>query len=126
MLKMDKNIVYHTMSDEYMLFLKNVQEIAGHDDTLPYSADVFVQVKSTGIIYLVGKASNDGWGGPTNFWKDEAHAEIIKKLEELAGTYHWNLGSKLYPLTLCDIIDCMAIAKICYGCNEVKRENIVS
>lgn len=46
---------------EYTFTLKNFRRVSGHDDSLPYTATIYVNGKRT------FKAFNDGWGGETNF-----------------------------------------------------------
>lgn len=48
------------------LMLKNCQEVYGHDDSMPYMADLY-EVKGVNDEELVhlAKCSNDGWGGDT-------------------------------------------------------------
>lgn len=41
--------------------LKSVKEQIGHDDTLPYSAILYIDKKKVAIIF------NDGWGGETQY-----------------------------------------------------------
>ena len=43
----------------------NVRKVFGHDDSLPFNAEVYVR-KDNGILTHVANAWNDGWGGETN------------------------------------------------------------
>ena len=47
------------------IVLMNVCEVFGHDDSLPFNAEVYVR-KDNGILTHVANAWNDGWGGETN------------------------------------------------------------
>lgn len=46
---------------DYTFTLKNFHRVNGHDDSLPYTATIYVNGKRT------FNAFNDGWGGETNF-----------------------------------------------------------
>lgn len=47
------------------IVLMNVRKVFGHDDSLPFNAEVYVR-KDNGILTHVANAWNDGWGGETN------------------------------------------------------------
>ena len=47
------------------LVLMNVRKVFGHDDSLPFNAEVYVR-RNNGILTHVANAWNDGWGGETN------------------------------------------------------------
>jgi hypothetical protein len=55
------------VNDDLTIALVNVQKTYGHDDSLPFQADVHVKSRKLGFPKLtyVGYAHNDGWGGDT-------------------------------------------------------------
>ena len=68
-----KNSVIETLAPTTLTYGNNVfsikgfKEIAGHDDSLPYQAKIYMNGK------CIGTASNDGWGGPTNIYTSNAN-----------------------------------------------------
>lgn len=55
------------VNDDLSIVLVDVQETYGHDDSLPFKADIYVKSEKLGLPKLtrVGHAYNDGWGGDT-------------------------------------------------------------
>ena len=55
------------INDDLTIALVNVQKVYGHDDSLPFQADIHVKSKELGFPELtrIGYAYNDGWGGGT-------------------------------------------------------------
>ena len=43
--------------------LRNVVEVYGHDDSIPFNADVYVYLNGKKRAVYAGYAYNDGWGG---------------------------------------------------------------
>jgi len=68
------------ISNELALRLENCKEVYGHDDSLPFNADVFVYDREdeTGCFQRIATAYNDGWGGLTNI--DTLHEKYQAKL----------------------------------------------
>ena len=60
-------IITCRVNDDLAIALVNVQETYGHDDSLPFQADIYVESEKLGFPKLthVGHAYNDGWGGDT-------------------------------------------------------------
>jgi hypothetical protein len=55
------------INDDLVIALVNVQKVYGHDDSLPFQADIYVKSEKLGFheFACVGHAFNDGWGGDT-------------------------------------------------------------
>lgn len=55
------------INEDLTIALVNVQKTYGHDDSLPFQADIHVKSEKLGFPKLtrVGHAFNDGWGGDT-------------------------------------------------------------
>lgn len=55
------------INEDLTIALVNVEKTYGHDDSLPFQADIHVKSKKLGFPKLtwVGRAFNDGWGGDT-------------------------------------------------------------
>ena len=71
--------------DGLVIKLENVQEVYGHDDSLPFNADVFVLNRDWGLPCLtkVAQAWNDGWGGPTNVQSPlPKYRDLLEKLDK--------------------------------------------
>ena len=59
-----KNITLK-VNDNLSIILRNVREVFGHDDSLPYNALVVVDEPKSKIFTFIGRVWNDGWGGPS-------------------------------------------------------------
>lgn len=67
--------------------LRNIKEQVGHDDSIPYSADVYFNNEPLGTIY------NDGWGGQSIFKIHPKSLEIIKEnVDEIVTKYSTRYG----------------------------------
>lgn len=55
------------INEDLAIALANVQKTYGHDDSLPFQADIHVKSEKLGLPEWthVGRAFNDGWGGDT-------------------------------------------------------------
>lgn len=65
---------------KYKFSMKNFREVYGHDDSLPYNGDVYVN----GTKFA--KCFNDGWGGDTNYnYADGIDNDFVQDvLDEIA------------------------------------------
>ena len=89
--------------------LRSYKEIAGHDDSLPFQAKVYVDGKECGVAY------NDGWGGETEVRATKEGAfktlnEVEKYIREHKEEYYMGEyeGIKLYHRDLSSITDMLA------------------
>ena len=90
----------------HSISLRNVREVDGHDDSLPYKADVYVN----GVV--VAELFNDGWGGDTDVTVfNEDAAELLKRIhhwvtDNYAFKYTYKHGeTEQYPLDLGYVFD---------------------
>ena len=66
------------INKDFSIILKNLQEVYGHDDTLPFNADIYITNPEWGMKdKKVGTAWNDGWGGSTNICPESKTDQII-------------------------------------------------
>ena len=88
---------------DFMVFtMKNCQEIPGHDDSLPYVADLYCDGK------MLCKCHNDGWGGETEFTVVPECASKMDAIMEHIGKYQWVYKKHEFDLNLCFIADTLA------------------
>lgn len=73
------------VGDKYTVRLKDFRIIDGHDDSLPYRADVLVN----GVT--VGTVLNDGWGGMSDFQPLDKCIDLCAEFNEYGANY------ALYP-----------------------------
>lgn len=61
------NKIICKINEDLAIELVNVQKTYGHDDSLPFQADVYVKSEKLGLPKFahIGLAFNDGWGGDT-------------------------------------------------------------
>ena len=90
----------------HSISLRNVREVDGHDDSLPYKADVYVN------RHVVAELFNDGWGGDTDVTVCNGYAsELLKRIhhwvtDNYAFEYKDNHGEIVqYPLDLGYVFD---------------------
>lgn len=69
------------VNEDLTIVLDNVQKTHGHDDSLPFQADIYVKSEKLGFPKLtrVGYAFNDGWGGDTII-KSASHQHILNTI----------------------------------------------
>lgn len=96
------------------LQLRNCIEVTGHDDCLPFNADIYLNDKPA------GKAYNDGWGAEANYFIPDK--EMRKEIEELETTlkrtpFLTNFKDSFYSLP--KVLDIMAEACISHNRRKV-------
>ncbi len=100
--------------------LANVRENMGHDDSLPYQADIFVYDKDNcpenDIAFKkIGSIWNDGWGGESNIDVLAAPRckEYIQRLEEECTKHQVYLHGKPFAIyylkDVCDYMACLVV-----------------
>lgn len=94
-----KNAVIETLAPTTLTYGNNVfsikgfKEIAGHDDSIPYQAKIYMNGK------CIGTASNDGWGGPTNIYTSNANElERLNQAEKFLNENNFTVDSSYGPL----------------------------
>lgn len=78
----EKDSITCVINNDLKITLKNVTETYGHDDSLPFRADIYVQSNELGFPEptKIGRAWNDGWGGDSVIESD-SHLGIIRYLD---------------------------------------------
>lgn len=124
---MDNVQILCVLSDTLTLGLSGVRENAGHDDSLPYQADILVADKAARsgktdkktVFRKVGTVCNDGWGGNSEIRADFLHGNgkgnsaSIERLRELCRKHKMYFDGKPFaPYTLEGLCDIMAEAYI--------------
>ena len=102
------NIKLH-INEKLALELRNVREIHGHDDSLPYDALLLIH-EGTDVTFI-GTVFNSGWGGPTDITPqtEVARAKMQEVDDFLKKNY--KVQYRDYPAFECDLeyaVDCMA------------------
>lgn len=71
------------VNEDLTIVLDNVQKTYGHDDSLPFQADIYVKSEKLGLpkSTRLGYAFNDGWGGDTEI-NGVQYPDILKNLNE--------------------------------------------
>lgn len=99
------------INDIVTLELRNVKETYGHDDSLPFNADVYLRFCNSKRATYVGYAYNDGWGGDSVI-RCENHQDTINALKDYLRNdmvYPYNYYGKIeyLPASLSFLIDLM-------------------
>ncbi|MCQ2739790.1 MAG: hypothetical protein MJ237_06140 [bacterium] len=98
---------------KHIIKLEDVKETYGHDDSLPFHCDIYLQDKDKGCLVKVGSAMNDGWGGETEI--TALNNDAVKKIDDvdtfLRKTYKIHLECEPTPIEwdvrLTYLIDCL-------------------
>lgn len=117
-------------NNDLAIGLSGVRENMGHDDSLPYQAEVFIYDRENNpdgsmAFQKLGEIWNDGWGGESNFTLTDTRnrfKDYLKKVTELCELHYmyWK-GSIIGSYKLTDLCDIMAE---CYlGVDEKTRKN---
>ena len=92
--------------------LMNVREVMGHDDSLPFNAEVYVR-KDNSILTHIANAWNHGWGGETNIDAISKDTKpIIDDLEAVVKTFIVDLGKYSFPANLPLVIELLACCAV--------------
>lgn len=123
------------LSDRYAVGLTDIRENIGHDDSLPFQANVFVwcrdlvpeqdnlqSFKRTGAVW------NDGWGGDSVIQTDTSvkdAKDYMSDIETLASKHllHFR-GMPLGKYTLQDLLTIMAEAWLTAEPKSVKNKTL--
>jgi len=120
------------LSDKLTIGMTSIRENMGHDDSLPYQAEVFILDKENNpdgsmAFQKMGEIWNDGWGGDSNFTltdQRERFKDYLKEVTELCNQHkmYWD-GKPFGSYELTDLLDIMAE---CYlGVDAKERKNIL-
>lgn len=69
-------------NENFWVCLANLRENMGHDDSLPYQADVYMMNRENHTLTFTKIASiwNDGWGGDSNV--EVLNADLVQKVQD--------------------------------------------
>ena len=102
----------------YKISLKNFKKVIGHDDSLPYVANVYVNGERVCTCY------NDGWGGETNITQvmnETLLNEVNKFVKGLPyPKFEWDEDNPMFDTLKMDSIVTIADA-IAYNMDCIKR-----
>lgn len=117
------------IDDSLTIELRNVRETYGHDDSIPFNADIYAYVGGKKRATYVGYAYNDGWGGMSTIKCEKAMQPTMQKLaddlRELVVPYYCGTMNYL-PASLDFLIDLMVESCLCHGTAEYPfRKNFV-
>ena len=71
------------INDNLTVELRNVVETYGHDDSIPFNADIYVFLDGKKRATYAGYAYNDGWGGMSTIHCDNEKVQpILKQLNK--------------------------------------------
>ena len=104
---MEKSIICR-IGDHIELQLDNVREVFGHDDSLPFNAEVYIHNPEwCNRPTFVGHAWNDGWGGESNLDCDTKNQrELADKLDNyLKENYKMKFDKFDLEVRLMELID---------------------
>ena len=118
MRKLSSIQVYAKLAQDLWVGLCGVRENAGHDDSLPFQATVFIH-NGEGVpnsyqasFQKVGIVWNDGWGGPSCIQADPGNKNakhLLEKAGDAAATHkmYWE-GKPFASYDLEDILSILA------------------
>jgi hypothetical protein len=101
------------INDNITLELRKVVEVRGHDDSLPFNADIYAYRNGKKKAEYVGYAYNDGWGGQSVIkCENEDIKPTIQALDNELRTmkvpYVYNSKITYLPASLDFLIELMA------------------
>lgn len=116
------------VNEELTITLKNVTEVMGHDDSLPFNADLYIRNAKHKRSKLVARCWNDGWGGETNIDTilPEDRETVANTNDFLKNTYEcpFVVAGKKYAIdmTLEFLVSIMAEFAIHRDINSIKLD----
>ena len=122
------NRILLRIKDGLFLELRNLVEIHGHDDSLPYDGHLIVHDNSDNTFTYIGTVFNDGWGGPTAISPKSPEGKA--KMEQIDALLKENFkvkyrGEDAFPCDLEYAVDCMADAFLCHKVGFMKISDIL-
>jgi len=97
--------------DNITVKLVNVREVYGHDDSLPFNAELCIHNPEwCNKLTFVGRAWNDGWGGDSVIdTTTKSQRELVDKLDNyLKENYQNSFGKYKWNINLLYLVDCLA------------------
>lgn len=108
------------VNDDLSIIVSNTREVYGHDDSLPFNAEIFIN--KDGVTEQVATAWNDGWGGETNIDALADKQEVVKSLEEKMRTYKYQFIGHEFEASLPMVVELLANAAVfrSYSCITIE------
>lgn len=105
--------------DNLTIELRKVVEVRGHDDSLPFNADIYLYINGSKKAEYAGYAYNDGWGGQSDIvCENDDVRPYLKKLAIILTTfkmpYDYRGETTYLPASLDFLIDLM-VEECLYG-----------
>lgn len=127
-LKFKDNKMVCRLTDEVSIMVTNAIEVHGHDDSLPYSADLYASLNDKPFT-LIAHCSNDGWGGDSDIRGiNTDYQKFVNDLFTLCRErYELHYQNIVIPCSLDSIVDLM-VCKLVYGkigTFDLKKEGYV-
>jgi len=117
-----------SISNTLSIKLMNVRKVYGHDDSLPYNADVYICDLEHDLpcLTMVATAWNDGWGGPSCVSATlPKYNDYLKHLDEyLKKTFVVKFGKYSWDLTLEQLVEYLACIAVDGGGTTVPMSKI--
>ena len=117
-MKKENNIqIVCKLTEDMWLGLSDIRENLGHDDSLPYQANVFVMDRDNNpygstAFKRIAQIWNDGWGGESNLElvaRTTQNIDCLKTLDELCKKHQFFYrGKPCGTMSLIDACDDMA------------------
>ena len=72
------------VNEDLKIILTNVHETYGHDDSLPFNAQVRIESKKLCLdqTSIIAKAFNDGWGGDTVIEPTSGNFGVVSRIDD--------------------------------------------
>lgn len=120
------------INDNITLELRKVVEVRGHDDSLPFNADIYLYINGNKKAEYAGYAYNDGWGGESDIvCENEDIKSTIQALDNELRTmkvpYIYNGETTYFSASLDFLIELMVEECLYDGVTEYDfNKNFVS
>lgn len=111
------------INDDFTLELRDVKEVMGHDDSLPFNAYIYLRKNGSKRANYVGYAYNDGWGGDTCIRCEEkkhlpAMQSLSNYIRQFSVPYTYGGRTNYLPASLSFLIDLMVEVCLYNGTTE--------
>lgn len=87
----------------FVIEMRKFTKVHGHDDTLPFTAELWVNNKS------IAQCFNDGWGGECMITPNQKNIELYNKVKEIVEKTNNYLDNTEWFYTIPNLADLMAI-----------------
>lgn len=110
------------INDKYDLILKDVIETDGHNDSLPFVADIWFRVGD--VMKLVGICRNDGWGAFADYMISPEYKEDFDIVRSVVESKVYKYGQYAWNYDIPFLLDSLAYFCIVEGKDEYEFECI--